>query len=103
MFARMSRYNPVAPGIRSPPRIPAAVQNGRSWQVPASPGTRSGRIIELTSGLLIRGFGVGERHALANETRFGEFIDDAVTRLGHLIDATAGSCDDRHGYLTERA
>jgi hypothetical protein len=34
------------------------------------------------------------------------FIDDAATRLGHLIDTTAGTRDgqaDAQGYLTARA
>ena len=58
MFARMSRYTPAARGIRSPPRIPATAQNGRSRQVPVSLDTSSERRIELSSGLLICGFGV---------------------------------------------
>ena len=58
MFARMRRYSPAAPGSRIPPRIRATARNGRSRQLPVSLGTSSGRIIELSSGLLIRGFGV---------------------------------------------
>jgi AcrR family transcriptional regulator len=46
---------------------------------------------------------ISERHALAGDTRFVEFIDTAATRLGHLIDATAGSQPDGRGYLTARA
>jgi AcrR family transcriptional regulator len=46
---------------------------------------------------------LGERHALAGDTRFAEFIDDAATRLGRLIDVTAGDRDDGQGYLTARA
>jgi AcrR family transcriptional regulator len=46
---------------------------------------------------------IGERHALAGDTRFAEFVDDAATRLGRLIDATAGGQDNGHGYLTARA
>jgi hypothetical protein len=58
MFARMSRYAPAASGIRSVPREQAAGQNGRPRQVSVSFVTKSGRIIELSSRLLIRGFGV---------------------------------------------
>jgi AcrR family transcriptional regulator len=46
---------------------------------------------------------IRERHALAGDTRFAEFIDDAATRLGRLIDATAGGPGDQQGYLTARA
>jgi len=42
---------------------------------------------------------ISERHAMAGDTRFAEFIDDAAARLGRLIDATAGG----QGYLTARA
>ena len=58
MFARTSRHTPAARGIRRPPRIRATAQNGKSRQVPASLGISSGRRTELSSGLLIRGFGV---------------------------------------------
>jgi AcrR family transcriptional regulator len=44
---------------------------------------------------------ISERHALAGDTRFVEFIDDAASRLGRLIDTTAGGQGD--GYLTARA
>src|SRR5207244_3618954 len=57
MFARMSRYNPAARGIRSPPRIRPTAQNGRWRYVSSSTDSSSGRGIELSSGLLIRGFG----------------------------------------------
>jgi AcrR family transcriptional regulator len=43
-----------------------------------------------------------ERHALAGDTRFAAFIDDAATRLGHLIDTTSGTHAGQ-GYLTARA
>ena len=50
---------------------------------------------------------ISERQALAGDTRFVEFVDDAATRLGRLIDATAGGQADgqgeRQGYLTARA
>jgi AcrR family transcriptional regulator len=46
---------------------------------------------------------ISERHALAGDTRFAEFVDDSATRLGRLIDATAGRRDDVNGYLTARA
>jgi hypothetical protein len=46
---------------------------------------------------------IGERHALAGDTRFVEFVDDAATRLGRLIDAAAGGQGDGRGYLTARA
>jgi AcrR family transcriptional regulator len=50
---------------------------------------------------------IGERHALAGDTRFAEFIDDAATHLGRLIDAAAGEQADSvaggQGYLTARA
>ena len=50
---------------------------------------------------------ISERQALAGDTRFVEFVDDAATRLGRLIDATAGGEVDGqgqgHGYLTARA
>jgi hypothetical protein len=90
MFARMSRYNPAAPGIRSPPRIPANVQNGRSRQLPASPGTSSGRINERSSRLLICGFGVrvpgGARNltwgfTLSGSPREGHFLLTFAPRL----------------------
>jgi AcrR family transcriptional regulator len=43
---------------------------------------------------------ISERQALAGDTRFVEFVDDAATRLGGLIDAQTG---DGQGYLTARA
>ncbi|HXL92366.1 MAG TPA: helix-turn-helix domain-containing protein [Streptosporangiaceae bacterium] len=46
---------------------------------------------------------IGERHALAGDTRFVAFIDDAATRLGRLIDAEAGDQAGGQGYLTARA
>jgi AcrR family transcriptional regulator len=46
---------------------------------------------------------IGERRALAGDTRFLEFIDDAAIRLGRLIDATANGQADGQGYLTARA
>jgi AcrR family transcriptional regulator len=60
---------------------------------------------------------IGERRALAGDTRFVQFVDDAATRLGRLIDAAAvgqgdgdgngdGNGDgdgDGQGYLTARA
>jgi AcrR family transcriptional regulator len=45
---------------------------------------------------------ISEQHALAGDTRFVEFIDDAATRLGRLIDASAGTQADGAGYLTAR-
>jgi AcrR family transcriptional regulator len=49
---------------------------------------------------------IGERHALTGDTRFAQFIDDAATRLGRLIDATAhghsGAEAGGKGYLTAR-
>jgi AcrR family transcriptional regulator len=44
---------------------------------------------------------ISERQALTHDTRFAEFVDDAATRLGRLIDAAAGGASD--GYLTARA
>jgi AcrR family transcriptional regulator len=44
---------------------------------------------------------IREQHALAGDTRFVEFVDDAATRLGRLIDAAAGQ-EDGQGYLTAR-
>jgi AcrR family transcriptional regulator len=46
---------------------------------------------------------IGERHALAGDTRFVSFVDDAATRLGRLIDAETGGRDGGQGYLTARA
>jgi hypothetical protein len=46
---------------------------------------------------------IGERHALAGDTRFVQFVDDAATRLGRLIDAAAGDHGHGKGYLTARA
>ena len=46
---------------------------------------------------------IGERQALAGDTRFIQFVDEAATRLGRLIDAQTGDGDDRQGYLTARA
>jgi AcrR family transcriptional regulator len=46
---------------------------------------------------------IAERHALAGDTRFVAFIDDAATRLGHLIDTEAGIQGTGQGYLTARA
>ena len=43
---------------------------------------------------------IGERHALAGDTRF---VDAAATRIGRLIDAAAGGQGDEQGYLTARA
>ena len=49
---------------------------------------------------------ISERQALAGDTRFVEFVDDAATRLGRLIDATVGGQvggREGQGYLTARA
>jgi AcrR family transcriptional regulator len=46
---------------------------------------------------------IAERHALAGDTRFVAFIDDAASRLGHLIDTEAGIQGTGQGYLTARA
>jgi AcrR family transcriptional regulator len=49
---------------------------------------------------------ISERQALAGDTRFVEFVDDAATRLGRLIDATVGGRvgeGEGEGYLTARA
>ena len=46
---------------------------------------------------------ISERQALAGDTSFVEFIDEAATRLGHLIDTAAGRQGDGQGYLTARA
>jgi AcrR family transcriptional regulator len=46
---------------------------------------------------------IGERHQLAADTRFVEFIDAAATRLGRLIDAAASNQGHGQGYLTARA
>jgi hypothetical protein len=58
VVARMPRYAPAVSGIRNAPRIPATGQNDSSRHVLASLDTKSGSRIELSSGLLIRGFGV---------------------------------------------
>jgi hypothetical protein len=58
MFARMPRDGPAPPGIRSAARMRATGQNGSSRHVLALFDSSSRRIIELSSGLLIRGFGV---------------------------------------------
>src|SRR5277367_1727166 len=58
MFARMPRYGPAPPGIRSEARIRATGQNGSSRHVLAFFDSSSRRINEQSSGLLIRGFGV---------------------------------------------
>jgi AcrR family transcriptional regulator len=54
---------------------------------------------------------ISERHALTQDTRFAEFVDASATRLGGLIDATAGAQGETtagsqrngQGYLTARA
>jgi hypothetical protein len=58
MFARMPRYGPAPPGIRSEARMRATGQSGSSRHVLALFGSSSRRINEQSSGLLIRGFGV---------------------------------------------
>jgi len=58
MFARMSRYAPAARGIHRPPRLQANAQNGRWRHVSSSSDSSSEGIIELSSRLLICGFGV---------------------------------------------
>ena len=58
MVARMPRYAPAASGIRSAPRIPATGQNGSSRHVSHRPTPGQHGILEQSSGLLIRGFGV---------------------------------------------
>jgi len=48
---------------------------------------------------------IGGRRAMAGDTRFVEFVDDAATRLGRLIDAAAGGRgphERQHGIVTER-
>jgi AcrR family transcriptional regulator len=46
---------------------------------------------------------IAERYAIAGDTRFVEFIDQAATRLGRLIDTTTGPDRAGQGYLTARA
>jgi hypothetical protein len=58
VVARMPRYGPAASGIRSAQRIPATGQNGSSRHGLALFDSRSRRISEYMSGLLIGGFGV---------------------------------------------
>ena len=55
MFARMSRYGPVAAGITRHPLPWLAVQSGRLRHVPAHNDTRQRSKIEQSSGLLICG------------------------------------------------
>src|SRR6266704_3318778 len=58
MFARMSRYGPVAADTTRHPHSWSAVQSGRSRHASAQNDTRWRSKIEQSSGLLIRGFGV---------------------------------------------
>src|SRR6266516_3903575 len=58
MFARMPRYAPAAPGIRSAAPMSAAGRNGSSRHALALLDSSSRIRIEFRSGLLIRGFGV---------------------------------------------
>jgi hypothetical protein len=58
MFARMPRYGPAQPGIRSAARMRATGQHGSSRHVLALFDSSSRRINEQISGLLICGFGV---------------------------------------------
>jgi hypothetical protein len=58
MFARMARYGPAPPGIRSATRMRATGQNGSSRHVLALLNSSSESITKHSSGLLIRGFGV---------------------------------------------
>jgi AcrR family transcriptional regulator len=46
---------------------------------------------------------ISERHALAGDTRFVEFVDAAATRLGRLIDAEVSGQGHGQGYLTARS
>jgi AcrR family transcriptional regulator len=46
---------------------------------------------------------ISERHALAGDPRFVEFIDAAANRLGRVVDTAAGSQPNGQGYLTARA
>jgi hypothetical protein len=55
MFARMPRYDPAPPGIRSAARMRATGQNGSSWHVIALLDSSSRRINEQNSGLLVSG------------------------------------------------
>jgi hypothetical protein len=58
MFARMPRYGPAQPGIRSAARMRATGRNGSSRHVLEFFDSSSRIIIELSSGLSIRRFGV---------------------------------------------
>ena len=58
MFARMPRYGPAPPGIRSEVLMRANGQDDSSRHVLASFDSSSRRISEQSSRLLIRGFGV---------------------------------------------
>src|ERR1700722_42936 len=58
MFARMPRYGPAQPGIRSAARMRATGENGSSRHMLALFDSSSRRISEHRSGLLIRRFGV---------------------------------------------
>jgi hypothetical protein len=75
MFARMSRYGPVAADITRHPLSRPAVQSGRSRHASAQNGMRQRSKNEQSSRLLICGFGVrvpGGAPALTwRYTRFG--------------------------------
>ena len=58
MFARMPRYTPAPPGIRSTARMRATGQNGSSRHMLALFDSSSKMIFKQSSGLLICGFGV---------------------------------------------
>jgi hypothetical protein len=75
MFARMPRYTPAAPGIRSAAQMRPTGQNGSSRHVLALFDSSSSRINELSSGLLICGH-------IGPVTGFPGDLDDHYLRLG---------------------
>jgi hypothetical protein len=81
MFARMPRYGPAPPGIRSASRMQVTGQNGSSRYGLALFDNSSRRINEQSSGLLIRSFGGQESGGAQRDSRRQESRSQAVSPL----------------------
>jgi hypothetical protein len=106
MFARMSRYGPVAVSITRHPLSWFAVQSGRSRHASVQNGTRQWSKIEQSSGLLIRGFGVrvpggAPVNALATSQMHDPDSAPAIPRAATRA-ATALTGRSAHWPLTRR-
>jgi hypothetical protein len=86
MFARMPRYGPAQPGIRSAARMRATGQNGSSRHVLALHDSSSRRINEQSSGLLIRGRAAAGQRGAATTAGLGRHCVTGIVQVTAIFD-----------------